>query len=346
MQIEKVFLKGFRNYLEREFVFKDKINIILGKNGIGKSNLIESIMFLSMGRSIKTLHLNEIINFNSNKAEIHAVLRDDLGRINKIDVLIENSQKKRITVNKKLLLRTSDLFTNFLAVFIDQKEIDIIEGSPSIRRNHLDLILSRIRKEYLFNLRKYNEILNNKRRLLQKEQINYILYEAYTEEQKKVNNYIVKHRTIMLKDIENSVNNEIKEYFRELGEMDLIYKNSFLKETEEVTREESFKRQCLYGIHRDDWYISIKNKEAKKYLSTGEKRLISLLIKAVEIKILFKETGLKPIIVLDDAFMGMDKKRQAIVHGIIEQNKENQIFITSTDKENIPCFLDYSLLEL
>ena len=231
---------------------------------------------------------------------------------------------------RSILKKSSDLLQEFTTILISPTDVSIIDGSPSIRRRYLDTILSKTSQGYLEIIKDHKRIVEIKRKILKNNQINEQLLSVYQEQLVSVNLQIVKQRQILLKELHKSANMFLKKYYPTVGVIELNYTDT-LKQTD-LLKERNYK-ECLYGAHRDDFEILLNDKSAKKYCSTGEKRLISLLLKISEKKLFNDKAGIKPVLLLDDAFLGLDDERQKIFYYLIEN--DHQKILTATDERHL-----------
>ena len=261
MYVSYIKLVNFRNYSNVSFEFDNNINYIIGKNGKGKTNLLESIYFLSATRSFKTKNQNELISINEKKNIIFAEIFDDINK-NEISVNLEKNFKK-VTVNNKIIKQSSDLLSIFYAVFFSENDIEIIQGTPAERRYYLDIILSKIDKEYIYSLKSLKRLIKQKNNIL-KTTYNSEIIDVYNTKIEIENIKIVSYRKNIIKFIEEELNIFNKSAKNNIGKVKIEYKQSLLNFTEKEKQTELNYRECLYGAHRDDFIIYCNEMDAKK----------------------------------------------------------------------------------
>jgi len=340
MLIKSIYLYNFRTFIDKRFTFTEQNNLIIGLNGKGKSNLIEAINFLSSARSFKTNINKEIINFNQKEASLIAEVVNEK-KVSKINIVFKEDGSKKISINNSILNKSSDLLKEFTAILVSPNDITIIDGTPSVRRRYLDTILSKTLPGYLDIVKEQKRIIDIKRKVLKGNTINEDLLNIYHEQLKKVNTKIVSYRTKILQEIQETANKYFKQYYYKVGFIELKYVDTFL--LEDIVKEKNY-RECLYGSHRDDFEIYLNEKSAKKYSSTGEKRLISLLMKISEKNLFNDKLKIKPVLLLDDAFLGLDDERQTIFYELIES--DHQKILTSTEDKYQNKVINPSILRL
>ena len=165
LNVEDIKLINFRNYENIYLEFNENINVFIGKNAQGKTNLIESIYMCGTGKSFRTNKDKEIINFEKNQAYIGSNI--SLNQNNKfIEIKMERDKAKRIRVNKTELKNYKELYTGLNVVVFSPEDLRIIKDGPSERRNHIDKSLSQIKPVYNYNIAKYKKLLFQRNNLL------------------------------------------------------------------------------------------------------------------------------------------------------------------------------------
>ena len=165
MILKTLYIKNYRNYCEQQVTFGEDINVLVGKNAQGKTNLIEAIYFASLGKSPKTKKENELIKFGENHTQIKIDLLK-FGGSKKIEVFLNKGTKKSIKVNQINLLKIADLMGTMPIVYFAPEDLKLIKESPEDRRKFLDIALSQISKKYFYLLLKYQKILDQRNKLL------------------------------------------------------------------------------------------------------------------------------------------------------------------------------------
>ncbi len=337
-------VKNFRNLNIDKLDFKQGVVVIVGDNGQGKTNLLEAIYFLSYGKSFRGPKA-QIIKWKHETANIIG----EAGR-DKIELRINRDEKNIALVNSKQK-RHSALIGRFVSVIFHPEEIEVISGSPNLRRAWLDKLISTIDKNYLFNLVNYQKALHNKNRLLKTVSASKEQLEVWNETLAKLGSKIWRRREEVAKEISQILKNEsstligkklIFNYSNPLvGKTKIEAERVFLKLLEAQREVEERIQVTVFGPHRDDFKIikeetsdkTILQKELAEYGSRAEQRQAVLLLKIVEAKVFkdyFKEA---PSILLDDAASELDKKNREL---FLSRLWARQIFITTTSLETLP----------
>lgn len=342
MNITKIEMNNFRNYKKIIFDNFTNLNIIIGKNGIGKTSVIEAIYLGSLAKSFKTSNEYSIIKENEEhfRIKIHCY---DYGVKKNIELFLDKDGKKT-KINSKIQRKLSDFISQYRVIMLSPDELKLIKASPNIRRNYLNIQISQIHKEYIFNLNNYNNLIKNKNDFLKKLMINGnldrryldILDEKIVEEGMKIYNY----RNDYINLINNYIDIIFKNYMEKAkisikyeSDYELDDKEKILKELKRARKKEINIGMTVFGIHRDDYVFCQNENNAKEYSSQGIQKLIVLAMKLSEVKIFIEEYDIKPILLLDDLFSELDEKNRNNIFKSL--NKDIQIFITTTDLKNI-----------
>ena len=270
MWLRSLELQNFRNYNHQKFLFESNINLIVGLNGKGKSNLIEAIQLLSATRSTKTNHLEEAIQYNQERASVGGKM-DDGQHEQDIRIYI-SKQGKKIELNGKLLERSSDLLSVFHTIHITGEDYRILTMTPATRRQYLDAFLSKMDMEYLHQLTTLKKINRQKNSLFklgwsqQKE-----LLKAFQEELITCHQRIVKKRIQFLKGLAVKMNHYLGHFYKDEQKLSIeIHYTDTLpegKSIQEVFLKEQQYRESLFGAHRDDFMVLMGGHDLKKYMS-------------------------------------------------------------------------------
>lgn len=348
MILKNIKLKNFRNYSQLDLPLSDKMNVFIGKNAEGKTNILESICVLALTKTYKNGVEPNLISFNKKKALVKGKISDN--RIIKdLEVSISEGNKT-LKINKKDIKKISEYISNLNIIVFTPEDLEIIKGSPSIRRNLINIELSQISSKYLNTYNEYNKILKIRNEYLKLLLTSSIADKKYLEvitekliekaiiiyeERKKYLDFINKKIDKIYKSItkEDSLkivyepNIEIDEF-----SSDNIYKILKEKFDNEYKKELNY-GMTLYGPHRDDFNFSLHDKNLKFFGSQGQQKVAILAFKLSEIDIFEEYRKTKPVLLLDDIFSELDiTKRNRLLEFI---NIDIQSIITTTDLKNI-----------
>lgn len=340
MKIKRLKLCNYRNCENIEFDNELKKILIIGKNAQGKTNILESIFFLSTLKSPRTSNNLELINFEKKNVEIFAEIEKSGVNID-IDFYYDNNKKRELKLNG--LKTTPKIFKSVLkTVLFSTQDLLLLRGSPQDRRDWLDTAISQIYPAYDERLSKYNKIRIQKNNFLKDYNKDETLLDVYNEQLAVLGSNIIVLRKKFLKEIEK-IAQEKHATISGQEKLTIKYENSFLseeKETEEILEKfkeklqerkelEIMRGQTLVGPHRDDIIFYINGQEATKFASQGQQRTVVLSLKLAELEIITEKIGESPILLLDDVLAELDDVRQNYLLQTIDKN--TQTIITSVD---------------
>lgn len=347
MNVENIRLINFRNYKNINFKFNKGINVFIGNNAQGKTNLIEAIYICATGKSFRTNKDKEIISFCENQGYIGASVC--IGNYNKfIEVKLHRDKPKRIRINKTELDSYKDLNSGLNVVVFTPEDLKIVKGGPSERRNFLDEGISGIKPMYSYNINKYKKILFQRNNLLRSSKFKKDLKElldVFDNQIVKVGTSIILNRYEYVEKL-NLVSRDIhKEITEQQEDLKLRYITNvpILEDRLEMERaylnlmKKNLKRDIEYntteiGPHRDDIEMYINGNDARVYGSQGQQRTIILSVILSEVELLKNEKGTYPVLLLDDVFSELDENRREF---LISFFKDIQTFITTTEEEDL-----------
>lgn len=353
MRIKRLKVENFRNLEKLDIEFSDGVNIIYGNNAQGKTNIIEAIYIFSFGKSFRANKDIELLKFDKEYflSNIEIMKKD---RELEMDFGFDKiSNKKMIKVNGVIQKKISDIIGKLNVVVFKPEDIKIVTDAPSVRRKYIDYLISSISKGYLENITKYKKVLEERNNLLKEIKIklkgNRVLEkndedfldvydkllsklncEIYNERKRvieKLNDYIY---GIHLKLTENYINNEklhIKYVSNVEEDIQKMYNNLIKSRLNNIN-----KGYTSFGIHRDDYIISINSLDVSIYGSQGQKKSSIISLKLSELKVIEEVIGEKPVLLLDDYMSELDERRRLKFLDIIE---DIQIIITTTHKISI-----------
>lgn len=347
MKLQTITLTNYRNCESVNIIFKKPKMLIIGKNAQGKTNILESIYFLSTLKSPRTSNQQELIKFDKNFFKLDAKLIKSNTDIELS--YIYDSNKKRETKINSVKSTLKDFKSVLKIVLFSTTDLLLLRGAPQDRRDWLDRAISQIYPAYDDRLSKYEKIRAQKNNFLKecaKTGItNESLLDVYNEQLSICGSNIIYIRKKYLKEIEKlaklkhqtiSTNEELNVRYNcsflsennDIEDIELIQKE-FRASLDERKIEEQRRCQACVGPHRDDIIFYINNQDATKYASQGQQRTIVLALKLSELDMITEKTGEEPILLLDDVLAELDDLRQNYLLKSI--NSATQTIITSVD---------------
>ncbi|AHM55372.1 DNA replication and repair protein RecF [Peptoclostridium acidaminophilum DSM 3953] len=348
MHLDSLRLVNYRNYSDVEISFNPNINIIVGKNGQGKTNILESIYFLAVGKSFRTSKDREAVKFGCKNAYIASNFIKN-GRKNTLEFLI-GSSSKAVKKNGLALLRMSELLGNLNVVVFSPEDIRILKDSPSERRRFIDREISQISPRYYANLSDYNKILSQRNNYLKNDKLDMPLVEIFDRQLchcagaiymarrdfiSKLSEYALEFHSSIVGRREEFRINYINQLNIGMDDTPQSAESALFELLSRKREDDIRKRNTGYGPHRDDIQVIVDSLDVKIYGSQGQQRTASIAIKLSELELMKAETGEYPVLLLDDVFSELDEKRQKL---LIDSISGIQTFVTTAENAHIDIF--------
>ena len=351
MYIEHLLLENYRNYEELTVQFENKVNVILGENAQGKTNMMESIYVLAMAKSHRTSNDKDLIRWDEEYAKIE-------GRIKKAHSslpmqLVISKKGKKAKCNHIEQQKLSQYIGNMNVVMFAPEDLHIVKGSPQVRRRFIDMEIGQVSPIYLHDISQYQKILqqrNHYLRLLQtKKQTDLAMLEILSEQFINVAAKIVLKRYEFLHQLENWAKPIHQGISRGLETLKLEYKPSAdVSESHDLSKminvyEEKFSKimnkeiergVTMFGPHRDDLLFFVNGRDVQTFGSQGQQRTTALSVKLAEIELIHTEINEYPILLLDDVLSELDDYRQSHLLNTIQGKVQTFVTTTSTDGIN------------
>ncbi|MBO5954589.1 MAG: DNA replication/repair protein RecF [Clostridia bacterium] len=338
MKINSLELNNFRNYTFAKTEFSDGLNFIVGSNAQGKTNMLESIYLLSVGKSPKNSKDKQIIRFNENKAKVAVSFSTIAGNKN-IEMYLDKSEKKTIRINNLNILKLTELVGTLSVVYFSPDELKLIKEVPEDRRNFLDVSISQFDKTYLYNLMKYNRILKMRNQILKSldsaeskiEQLKLFTPQLIDTAERIISKRLefIEKLSEIAKNIHKTIT--ISENLK-INYSYLPKENLTIKQDLEIQFEKSIEKEIELGYttigpHRDDIIFKIDDLDTKQYASQGQQRTVALVVKLSLMEVIREEIGEYPILLLDDVLSELDNDRQ---ERLLNMTTKYQTFISCT----------------
>jgi len=337
MQVSKIILKNFRNHKDISLDFDPGTNLIIGTNGIGKTNILEAIHLISTTKSIRAKYDRDIIKHEQSFCTINLITPSDQYELQIIkgDTL-DNTSSKKAKVNKtpKTLSYFAGLFNS---VLFSPQDVEILTGTPSLRRKYLDMVLMQTSEGYKKTLGLYTKAVRQRNKLLETIKENgygYNQIDYWTHQILELGTQIQKKRIQFFEDIRPRMVNHNVELNNSHSSLEITYQiNEISRERLEKYKEtEISAKTTLVGPHRDDFEVIFEGKNIAYFGSRGQQRTAILALKLAEIEFIEDRTGNRPILLLDDVFSELDAKHRSTVINAI---KNQQTIITATDAPSL-----------
>lgn len=334
MYVSDLTVADFRNYSRQTVTFGDKLNFITGKNGQGKTNLLEAIYLCSVGKSFRTAKDKEIVFYGSQRAKISVTAKKKC-EIDKVDMIIDREIPKCVSVNGVPLTRLGDIIGTIRTVFFSPDEMKIVKDAPFDRRRFMNVALCQASKTYFFLLTKYNKTLMQRNQFLKSRESDDVL-DVWDMQLADCGSKIIIARRNFVENLNGHTS--ANHLYLTGGEESLTLsyesiegdtseiKENFLKALRRDRKRDRESGFTHVGPHKDDIAFKLGEVDLRSYGSQGQQRTASLSIKLAEMDIA-KEQGEYPVLLLDDVLNELDEQRQS---RLLEKVKDFQTIITCT----------------
>ncbi|MBS7576797.1 MULTISPECIES: DNA replication/repair protein RecF [unclassified Enterococcus] len=341
MKLLNIFLKNFRNYQELKLEFNPNLNIFIGENAQGKTNLLESIYFLALTRSPRTTSEKELIRWQEASTFVSGLLSRDIG---KMDLEIQLSSKGRKTkINHLEQKKLSDYIGKMNVVLFSPEDLELVKGSPAKRRRFIDIELGQINPIYLYDLSQYNRILKQRNSYLKSEKIDDIYLSVLDEQLVAFGSKVIEARGRFILELEKNAQTLHQEISHGREELKLEYQTQlplnsdiqsiYLEKLKHDRQRESFQKTTLTGPHRDELIFIVNDNPVSIYGSQGQQRTTALSVKLAEIELMKQEVGEYPILLLDDVMSELDNQRQIdLLESVLGKT---QTFVSTTTLDHL-----------
>ena len=330
MILKQIHLQNFRNFLSQEFKFTTGINLVVGPNTVGKTNLLEAIFLLASRKSFHARLEEEMINYQKEIGRLKAKVTSE-GQEIILEIILTRGELNGARVAKKKYLvngvgkRMMDFLENFRVVYFGPQDLEIIVNSHSIRRDWLDLFLEQADRDYRRASLSYKKGLKQRNRLL----------EQIRDEGKPRNTLffwdklLIENGGVMTQKRKEFIDfiNQQPERF---GKLEVYYDKSLIlpQRLAKYAEEEIAAATTLVGPHRDDFVVSVEKRNLHKFGSRGEQRTAVFSLKLAELEFMAKKIGKRPVLLLDDIFSDLDHQRRK---HLLEVIPKQQTIITTYD---------------
>lgn len=350
MYIKKLKLVHYRNYDQLDLNFVDGINVIIGENAQGKTNLMEAIYLLAFTRSYRTSKDKELIQWDQNYAKIEGTI---IKRNQQFPLEIQLSAKgKKAKLNHLEQRRLSDYIGALNVVMFAPEDLNLVKGSPQVRRRFIDMEIGQIQPIYIYRLGQYQKILKQRNHLLKslqrKQTDNLVMLDVLTEQLIDHACLVIKRRFLFLELLRRWAIPIHKRISQGREQLEINYQATIdVLETDNKEKIsniywEKFKRNrqkeiergtTLYGPHRDDLIFYVNKRNVQNYGSQGQQRTTALSLKLAEIELIKQEVGEYPVLLLDDVLSELDQYRQSHLLDTIQGKV--QTFVSTTSVSDI-----------
>lgn len=350
MILQELHLKNFRNYDDLDVEFSPGINVLIGENAQGKTNLLEAVHVLALTRSHRTTKDRELIQWGHKQALLQGLVQK---KIDRVPLEIQISQGgKRVKVNHLYQNRLSSYVGNLNVVLFAPEDLALVKGAPQVRRQFMNMEFGQMSSAYLYNVSHYHSLLKQRNQYLKQlrsgEQSDRVLLGAISDQLAQYGAEVVAARFKLLKRLEKWAQ-ELHEHISVQKErLQLKYVTSLTidDDTPTATLAEELRHQLdenidreivlgttMTGPQRDDIHFIVNGQNVQHFGSQGQQRTTALSVKLAEIDLMKEQTGEYPLLLLDDVLSELDDDRQT--HLLTAIQDKVQTFLTTTSLSGV-----------
>lgn len=338
MFLKKISLLNYKNFDEAEYGFDPKINCFVGRNGVGKTNLLDAIYHLANGKS----YFNPLSVQNIRHGEEFFVIEGEFekgGRSEQVVCSLKKGQKKILKRNGKIYEKFSDHIGFIPLVIISPSDSDLIVEGSETRRRFIDNVISQLDGAYLRQLIHYQKVIVQRNALLKYFALNHVFEKEtlsiYNEQLHQLGQAIFEKRRVFLADFIPIFEKHHKEITGSAETVQLVYQSHLAeKDTLSLLEENLGRDRALQytstGIHKDDLSFEIDHHPIKKFGSQGQQKSFLIALKLAQFEFVKKQSGEKPILLFDDIFDKLDAQRVSKIIEMVNKDEFGQLFITDT----------------
>lgn len=344
MYLQKIILSNFKNIAEAQVSFSPNINCICGNNGMGKTNLLDAIHYLSMTKSFLLPNDKFIYTHGKSMMTAFGEYRRN-GLEEKIAIKVSDNNDKQVKRNQKTYSKISEHIGFIPVVTISPNDSSLINDSAEERRRFVNIILSQIDKEYLKSLQVYNKVLLSRNKLLKQENVSELLMESVSAPILREAQYIFKRRKELLELLSLDTTYFYSKLSNSKEQISLIYKSDLDGVSMDELLSSNYKRDAILGytskgLHKDDVELCMDGFPVKKCASQGQQKCFLIALKLAQYSIMKKIYGFPPILLLDDIFDKLDLERVECLINLVSNEDFGQIFISDTNRERVTKIVD------
>ena len=350
MVLKRLRLTNFRNYTKADVAFSPKMNIIYGLNAQGKTNFLEAIYLLCLGRSFRLAKNQNLIKKEEDCLLLEGEFILDNGIDKKVVLSYIRDRRKEVSVNRKKISGHSEIFGQFPVVVMAPDEFKITSGGPAERRRFLDILLSQVSLSYLVNLQEYSRILKQRNKILQSlrdgKNVSSSAMQPWTEKLVEVGSKIIMSRRQFIEDFSLLLTDIYQNFSRTKDKLTVHLqskiscsdgermKYNFEVELLKNKEKEKVFGSTLVGPHRDDVLFEIDGMDLRKFGSRGEHKSVLISIKIAEFHYIRERREEDPLLLLDDCYSELDEFREEQVFGSLQNL--GQICLTTPKVDSAP----------
>lgn len=344
LSIKEITLTNFKNYASSTFQLGERFNLAFGLNGAGKTNLLDSIYYLAVGKSYFTPQDQKVVRYGESFFRLTGKVERGHD-MHSIVMKVVPGISKELLVDDVALGKVSEHLGFIPVVISAPKDIDLVVGSSQSRRKYIDHLLCQVDRQYLSSLVTYNHLLQMRTSALKQDYPDLRrIVQTFDDQIAPHAAYIFNRRELLQQEIKALM----KHYYSLLSDdrepVSLEYESQLKGHAYELLADLHWEadknlRRSNAGIHKDDIVLSVKNMPAKDYASQGQIKSLIFALHLSKFELLSRFCGHKPVLIFDDIFDKLDEKRLASLMEILKKENFGQVFLSDTNRHRVASFV-------
>ena len=350
--IRKLYLQNFRNYRHLELEVPNTVNLFVGRNGQGKTNILEAVFFIGMLRSFRTLQVRELKMIGQKGFSIGAEIDNPNGWSEFLEIDYAD-RKRKLSIDHKTVPKASEFIKKLKTVVFSPDDIMIVNGNSSVRRRFFDFLISLTEPDYLTSLQNYSIALKSRNVMLKRHSHDYALLQAYETILAREGAMITAFRYEYARILTDCMHKILANFYEKSGHFEIKYhpvmssfsEDAFLERFEQDRERDIRRGFSVFGPQTDEFDLFLNRKLMRHFASNGQCRLVAVCLKMASIEILSSRENTSDIVVLVDDVTG---DLDPVVKNIFFQkiNVAKQIFFTFTELPKEDFFKGSSVFEV
>ena len=343
MRIIRAKLNHFRNYESCAFEPCAGVNVLLGDNGQGKTNLLEALYLCCTGRSHRTRQDRELIRWEADFASVQ-VQAEKADGSHEVEVILPAAGKRKIKIAGREAARSGELMGHVTGVLFSPEDLRMVKDGPAERRRMVDMTLAQLRPAYYYALQRYNRALKQRNEVLRAAALNPALaatLDLWDEQLSAAGAELMRHRRAYIEKLSATAGETYREIAGGREQFQVRYRPSVAAGDDAqsildallAARETDLRRATTsVGAHRDEVFLTVDGREARAFGSQGQQRTAALSLRLSELNVMREEMGEWPILMLDDVMSELDPSRR---RQLIGRLAGIQTIVTCTDADDL-----------
>lgn len=340
MYLSKLQLQNLRCFSDKELEFDQKITLIEGLNGSGKTTIIEALYYLCYLRSFRTNITQDLISFERDSFFIKALLLKNASLEQETLQVGFSPAKRLVKLNNQPIESFKQLVDSYRVVVLTEDDLNIIQGGPEVRRSFIDQYIYLQNPNWSIEMRNYKRVIDNRNALLKSKNFDLEHYQVWTDQVIKRSELVRNKRIMQLQALELEINQILASNFNEEFAIEFAYQQREWQKN--MQHKEQIMERTLFGAHLDDYQIKLCSQFSRKFASRGQQKLVAILMKIVQVKLLKQRFNGAILFLLDDFVTDFDEHKITTLFNILHALEVQLVFTApNLDQKHKNILINY-----